>query len=151
MKKILLIIPLLILLSTSAFAQSVPGTLTQQSPTKLDAAGLVSTSATSAATITITPPASQNVYITNVEIANCAGAAAVVAAAVTTISTTNLNGAAWTVGSGVAAGLCQPSPANTSFPLALKSATPGTAVTFVLPAFATNQTLRVSAYYYYAP
>lgn len=141
-----------VLLAVSqVFAQGVPGTLTQQSPTKLDTAGLVSTSATSASTITITPPSSNSVYVTNVEITNCAGGTAVTAAAPTTVTTTNLGGAAWTVGSGVTAGLCQPSPINGPFPMALKSAQPGLAVTLVLPTFATNQTIRVTAYYYFAP
>ena len=152
MKQYLIAVCLVLsVLSGEAFAQSVPGTLIQQSPTRLDAAGMVSTSASSAATITITPPASWNVYFSNIEITNCAGGTAVTAAAPTTVTTTNLNGAAWTVGSGVTAGLCQPSPANSTFPLALKSAAPGTAVTIILPTFVTNQTVRVSAYYYFAP
>ncbi len=124
-------------------------TRTQQDPQRLDAAQMVATSATSAATITITPPAGQSVYITNVEVTNCAGGTAVTAATPTSLTTTNLNGAAWTIGSGVTAGLCQPSPINGPFPLALKSAQPGVAVTFVLPTFATNQTVRVSVYYYF--
>src|SRR4051794_26699404 len=99
-------------------------TRAQQDPQRLDAAQFVQTSATSAATITITP-GSQYVYVTNVEITNCAGGTAVTAATPTTVTTTNLGGAAWTVGSGVTAGLCQPSPINGPFPLALKSSTAG--------------------------
>jgi hypothetical protein len=86
----------------------------QQSATHLDAAQLVATNATSATTTTITPPAGQYVYINNVEITNCAGTV-ITAAAPTTITTTNLGGAAWTLGSGSTAGLCQPSPASGSF------------------------------------
>lgn len=129
-----------------AQAQSIVGT--QQQPTHLDAASTLGTSAASAATITITPPAGQYVYITNVEITNCAGGTAVTAAAPTSVTTTNLGGAAWTVGSGVTAGLCQPSPVNGPLPTALKAAAPGV-VTIVLPTFATNQTVRVSAYGYF--
>lgn len=125
-------------------------TITQQINSHADAAQFVSTSATTATTITITPPAGQSVYVTGVEITNCAGASAVSAAAVTSITTTNLGGASWTLGSGVSAGLCQPSPSAGTFGLPLKSAAPGTAVTIVLPSFATNQTVRVSAYYYFA-
>jgi hypothetical protein len=121
----------------------------QQSSTRLDAATFVSTSASSAATITITPPAGQYVYLTGIDLTNCAGASAVTAAAPTTVTTTNLSGAAWTVGSGSTAGNCQASPTGMSYPLTLKSSTAGTAVTIVLPTFATNQTIRVSAYYYF--
>lgn len=142
----------LLLLSPAAFAQVAPNTApVQQLGTRLDAAQLVSTSATSATTITITPPSGYFVYITGLEITNCAGATAVTAAAVTTVTTTNLSGAAWTLGSGVTAGLCQPQAPNGPFSNPLKSATAGTAVTIVLPTFATNQTIRVSAYYYFAP
>jgi|SRR5581483_2763271 len=142
------------LLAAALYALALAGvavaqTRTQQDPQMLNSAQQVATSATSAATITITPPAGQSVYITNVEVTNCAGSSAVTAAAVTSLTTTNLNGAAWTIGSGATAGLCQPSPINGPFPLALKSAQPGVAVTFVLPTFATNQTVRVSVYYYF--
>ena len=126
-------------------------TATQQSATHADAAQLVQTSATSAATLTLTPPSGQSVYVTGIEITNCAGSSAVTAAAVTSVTTTNLGGAAWTVGSGVAAGLCQPSPSAGTFGIPLKAAAPGTAVTVVLPTFATNQIVRVSVYYYFAP
>lgn len=136
-----------LLLAPSAFAQQA----TQQSPTRLDAAVLVQTSASTGATITITPPAGQFVYITAIDMTNCAGSSAVSAASVTSLTTTNLGGAAWTFGSGVAAGLCQPPPSPGIFATPLKSATAGTAVTLVLPTFATNQTIRVSAYYYFAP
>jgi hypothetical protein len=134
------------LIAAPAFAQQA----TQQSATRADAANLVQTSATSAATITITPPSGQYVYLTGLDITNCAGSSAVSAAAVTTISTTNLGGVAWTIGSGVAAGLCQPAPTG-PFSLPLKSTTAGSAATIVLPTFATNQTIRVNAYYYFAP
>ena len=147
---LLVAMTILLLVPTVAWAQ-VPGTLTQQAPQRLDAVTRVETSVTSAATITLAVSSGQYAYITNVEITNCAGASAVTAAAVTSITTTNLRGATWTVGSGVAAGLCQPSPGNTSFPLGLKSAASGTDVTFVLPTFATNQSIRVSVYYYLAP
>ena len=146
MKKLMMALALA-LLPASALAQTAS---VQQSPTRLDAGQNVATSASSAATITITPPASQFVYLTGLDITNCAGTA-VTAAAPLTISTTNLGGAAWLIGTGSTAGLCQPSPTAGSWPLPLKSATPGTAITFVLPTFTTNQTIRVTAYYYFAP
>ncbi len=135
---------------SSVWAQAV----VQQSASRADAATLAFTSTTSAATITISPPAGQYFWLTGLEITNCAGAAAVVAAAVTTVTTTGIGGGTtpvWTLGSGTTAGACQPSPVNSGFALPLKSNAPGTNVTVVLPAFAANQTLRVSAYGYYSP
>lgn len=122
----------------------------QQSATKLDSAGFVQTNATSATAITITPPAGQYVYITALDIANCAGTA-VTAAAPTSITTTNLGGATWMIGSGSTAGLCQPSPSAGTYANPLKSAAPGTAVTITLPTFVTQQTVRSTVYYYFAP
>lgn len=129
-----------LLLACVLFAQAP--TTTQQSATTLDSATRVDTAVT-ATTITITPPAGQFVYISEIDIQNCAGASAVTAAAVTTVTTTNITGSpAWTVGSGVAAGLC--TNQVITYPKGLKSTTAGTATTFVLPTFATNQTIRVN-------
>jgi hypothetical protein len=137
-------------LAGAALAQTSP-VATQQSATHQDAVGLVATSATSAATLTLGPVGpNQSVYVTNIEITNCAGASAVTAAAPTTITTTNLGGASWTVGSGTTAGACQPSPAQLGGAF-IKSAPQGASATVVLPTFATNQTVRVSVYYYIAP
>lgn len=133
-----------------ALAQNSDGQRVQDSKTHLDAATQFGTSATSAATVTLTPNGGEYVYISTISLSNCAGSAAVTAAAVTTLTTTNLSGSpAWTVGSGVAAGLCQPVIVE-SFPNGFRSQTPGTAVTFVLPTFATNQTLRLNVSWYSA-
>lgn len=133
------------------FAQSQPQPI-QHTPGHADAAQLVGTCVTTGCTITVSPPSGQYAYFTNVEMQNCAGATTVTGASPTTITTTNLGGVAWTVGSGsTAAGQCNsPSPSG-SFAGLLKSATAGTAVVFTLPAFATNQTIRLSVYYYFAP
>jgi len=129
----------------------VPGTLTQQSPSLLDGCTAAANSATSAATITITPPAGQYVYLCGVAIENCAGPAAVAPTNPASITTTNLAGSPrWFVGTGVTAGLCQPS-AGTFWPRTLKSAVAGTAVTFVLPTFAANQVINATVFYYFAP
>lgn len=141
----------LALLPSLAMAQVGQGTQTYWNASRQDAANNVATSATSAATLTLTPAAGQSVYLTGIDIQNCAGASAVVAAGVTSVTSTNLNGLAYTVGSGVTAGLCQPIQAASFGPGGLKAATPGTAVTIVLPTFATNQTVRVNAYWYSAP
>lgn len=132
------------------YAQQVDGQRVQDSKTHLDAATQFGTSATSAATVTLTPNGGEYVYISTISLSNCAGSAAVTAAAVTTLTTTNLSGSpAWTVGSGVAAGLCQPVITEV-FPNGVRSQTPGSAVTFVLPTFATNQTLRLNVSWYSA-
>lgn len=149
MKRIVLF--LLLFLAVSVAKAQVPASV-QAVPTTLLASTGYQTSATSAATITVPGVNGQSIYVTNVEIANCAGAAAVTGAAPTTMSTTNLGGAAFTIGSGsTAAGQCNAPATNGVFANPLKSASPGTAVTFVLPTFATNQTVRVNVWYYYAP
>lgn len=106
---------------------------------------------TSAATITVpAPPDSlQFVYIIGIDITNCAGASAVTAAAPTFITTTNLSGAPqYALGSGVTAGQCTATP-SVAFTNTLRATTAGAAVTFILPTFATNQTVSVNVYYSY--
>lgn len=122
----------------------------QQTATRSDAATNCGSSATSAATITFTPPGNLSVYLTEIDFQNVAGSAAVTAAAPTTVTTTNLTGLpVWTMASGTTAGTNTQS-FSAVYPLGLKSTTPGTAVTVVLPTFATNQTIRVNACVYYA-
>lgn len=108
--------------------------------------------ATSATTLSLAPNIpTDSIYIYEIDIQNCVGASVVTAAAVTTITTTNITGGlAFTVGSGVAAGLCQPLQIFAP-PTGLKAQAPGLPVTIVLPAFATNQTLRVNVAYRSAP
>lgn len=131
--------------------QGVPGTLVQQSPTEMRAATNVSYSRTSAATITITPPGGQFVYITGLDIINCAGTV-VTAAAPTFITTTNISGLPqYMLGSNSTAGLCATSATFIQGTGGLKSATAGTAVTFVFPTFVTQQTASMNIYYYFAP
>ena len=127
-----------------------PGTvpLVQQTATHLDTATLVLSTTTSNNTNTITPPAGQYVYVTGMDIENCASGSNVTAAAQTAITTTNLNGVQWQIGVGPLAGTCAPVPTNVG-PTGLKSQNPGAAVTFVVPTFGTNQTLRLNVYYYF--
>jgi hypothetical protein len=123
----------------------------QQVPAEVRSAVQVQHSHTSAATLTL-PANGQFIYITGIDISDCAGGTAVTAAAPTYITTTNISGAPqWQIGSGVTAGLCTSTPAAvaTSFPL--KSQAAGTNVTVVLPTFATNQTVSVNVYYYTWP
>jgi len=152
---------LLLVTPTLAFAQAQsgpvpPGALGTVVGTveRADAAKLVGHSHSSAATITLTAGSAgtntQSIYITGIDISNCQGSA-VTAAAPTYITTTGINGAPqYQVGSGPAtAGTCTPTSVI-QFAAPLKSATPGTNVTFVLPTFITNQTVSVNVYYYLA-
>ncbi len=132
-------------------AQGIPGTLVQQTPTRLDSATQSASSATSAATLTLTPNGGEYVYIYAVDVANCAGASNVVAAAPTTITTTNISGSlSFTLGSGTTAGQCTQFEAI-AYPTGLKSQTSGVATTFILPTFATNQTVRLNVIWRSAP
>src|SRR5579864_485951 len=116
-----------------------------------DAANLVQHSHTTGATITLTAgsagTSTQSIYITGIDISNCQGSA-VTAAAPTYITTTGINGAPqYQIGSGPAtAGTCS-ATSSVQFTAPLKSATPGTNVTFVLPSFITNQVVSVNVYY----
>jgi hypothetical protein len=152
MKRWILSLALLALItSASGHAQQVqPATAVQQTATHADTATQVTTSATSAATLTLTPNSGESVYLHTVDISNCAGTSAA-AAAVTTITTTNITGSpAWTMGSGATAGNCTQA-FSIQYPFGVKSATPGTAVTFVLPTFATQQTIRLNVSWRSAP
>lgn len=152
------IVTLVLGCATQAFAQAQagpvpPGALgTVVLPVeRSDAATNVQHSHTTGATITLPAGAAgtntQTIYITGLDISNCQGTA-VTAAAPTYITTTGLNGAPqYQVGSGPAtAGTCTPTSVL-NFTAPLKSATPGTNVTFVLPAFVTNQVVSVNVYY----
>ena len=142
---------LVLALSVSVFTQPTnPAALVQQSRTVLEAATTVSSSVTSAATITLVPDSGQSVYIAQIDFSNCAGASAVTAAGPTTVTTTNLYAAAWQMGSGVTAGLCTQS-FSVSYPQGLKAQTVNLPVTIILPTFATNQTIRVSVAWRSAP
>ena len=134
-----------------ASVSTAGGVKSEISATRQDAATSAGYSRTTGATITLTPTSGQFVYITGIDISNCAGAAAVVPAAPTYITTTNLTGAPqYQAGTGLAttgAGTCQP-PIAVSFSSPLKATVITTSVTFVLPTFATNQTISVNVYWY---
>jgi hypothetical protein len=150
MKPAFKILLLAAFVAAGAFAQSYTQALPtiQQASQRLDAATIAGTSAASGGTITITVPGNLYFYLTGIDITNCAGATAVSAAAVTTVTVTGLAGSPiWTVGSGTTAGACQPT-ISPVFSAPMKSATPGTNVVFTLPTFATNQTIRVNVYGY---
>lgn len=143
------------LLATVAHAQSVTqpaATPVYTTGSRLDVTTNFATSATSAATITITPPSGQFVYITAIEIMNCAGTT-VTAAAPLSVTTTGFGGGTtpvWTVGTAGTAGMCNPA-VTSSYYIPVKSNTAGAAITFVLPTFTTNQVVRVNVWSYNQP
>lgn len=158
MKQIILAL-ILVLAPRAAFAQNAqvgpapPGATSVVLPVERpDAATNVQHSHSSAATITLSAGAvggpSQSIYIVGIDISNCQGASAVAAANPTYITTTGVNGSPqYQIGSGaVAAGACAPTQ-TISFSAPIKSASPGTNVTFVMPSFITNQTVSVNVYY----
>lgn len=152
MKKALIVVGAVLAIAVLLLAQTgVPGTLIQASPTHMDAATNVQHSHTSAATITLTASGSQSIYITALDITNCAGTT-VTAATPLFITTTGLTGAPqYMVGTNGTAGMCNPSSMLAFGGQPLKSQTPGTNVTLVLPTFTTQQTISVNVYYYLAP
>lgn len=148
MKKFLPTLILAAALAATLYAQQA--TIIQQVPAHLDAATTVSTAVTTGATITLTPNGGETVYIYQVDIENCAGTA-VTPAGQTNVTTTNLTGSPiWQIASGSTTGACA-QMMSIAYPTGLKATAPGTAVTFVLPAFATNQTVRVNVAWRSAP
>lgn len=152
MKKFVFAFVLFGLAAAAVIAQQAqPATVVQHVQTRLDSATRVDTNVTSASTTTLTPNAGESVYVEEVDVHSCAGGSAVTAAAPTTVTTTNLVGSpAFTVASGATAGVCTQTLV-VQYPFLLKSQTPGTAVTFVMPTFATNQTVRLNVAWRSAP
>lgn len=125
-------------------------TRVQHSSQHLDWAQAAGHSHTTAATITLTPGTGQYVYVTGLDISNCEGSTTVTVANPTYITTTNLTGSPqYQIGSGpgTAPGVCSPA-SSFAFSTPLRSTTAGTAVTFILPTFITNQTVSVNVYFY---
>jgi hypothetical protein len=146
------VLTLLLAGAAAVVAQDYSATLVRQAPSTNVVATNFATNATSNTTLTVTVPSGQYMYITAIEITNCAGAA-VTGAAPLSITSTNLGGGitpAWTIGTTSTAGICNPAPTNAYY-IPIKSNAPGTNVTFVLPTFTANQIIRFSVWYYLAP
>lgn len=129
--------------------QAQPAQTVQQTATRADAASTCASSATTSGVLTFTPPGNQFFYLTEMDVQNVAGASAVTAAAPTTLVTANISGTpTWSLASGTTAGTNTQS-FSVAYPTGLKSITPASAVTITLPAFATNQVVRVNACGYF--
>lgn len=148
MRKFLLSLALLPMLAGLAFGQAS----VQQAPTRLDAATAVAVTGTAVNnqyTATITVPAGQYAYITAISFDVCTNGTGTAANQVT-FTSTNLSGSpVWPFSVAATASICQ--HWQDTIPGGLKSSAPGTNVTVVTPAAATNNSYTVRLYYYLAP
>lgn len=148
MRKILLSLFALALSSSLVFGDAG----VQQNPTHLDAAtgvAVTGTAVNNQYTATITVPAGQYAYITALSFDVCTNGTGTGANQVT-FTTTNLTGSpVYPFSVAATASICQ--HWQDIIPNGLKSSAPGTNVTIVTPAAATNNSYTVRAYYYLAP
>lgn len=147
-RQLLLNVWLFVALAVFAYAQQ-PSTPVQQVSARLDAAAQVSTIATSNTTLTLTPNGGERVVISEIDISNCGNATGATPAAQTNITTTNLAGSPiWQMSSGSASATLGPGGCfqafSINYPNGLVANAVGTAVTFVIPTFAANQTIRLN-------
>jgi len=101
-------------------------------------------------TATATPQAGQYVYVTAMFMGACEDATG---GAVSNVNwtTTNLEGATFPFSMASAASTCSQLPGLLSFPVPLKSAAPGTAVTLVSPTAATHTGYASEIFWYSSP
>jgi hypothetical protein len=155
-----LYLPALFLLALAglAWSQQFIAPPVQQSATRADAATVMCTITSSGAaapavntqtTATCTPPAGQFVYITGISFDVCTNGTGT---AVNQVNWTSTNLTGTPVDSfsiAATASICQ--HWSEPFALPLKSTVAGTAVTFVSPAAAANNSYVARVYAYYAP
>lgn len=157
MKKLLGVLLVVFAVCFAATAQqSVPGATPVQQVQPLYTCNQTQTAtgaANTAVTITLTPPAGQSVYICSVHIVEVANGAVTGAAGPAPIfTTTNLqnNLVWWGDNSSLTTGQ-QKIVVDDVFPLLLKSATQGTAVTIVTSAGQATQSVRLDVTALFAP
>jgi hypothetical protein len=129
-------------------SQSAP---VQQAPTVLTACTTANATAAvnSTATLTLTPPNGQYVYLCGLDITISFDATGGTASTNVSFTSTNLGGFAWKmswVGT-ASTTITQPFPFNNG---AIKSVSPGTAITIVSPAANLHGAYNINAYYYFA-
>lgn len=152
---LLLFASLALLGPPDSFGQSVT---VQQSPSMLTACAQVATAnGTAQQTITITPSAGMYFYLCGLDLQYCASGTAATATQNVYTTTTGFQGTPkWQLSVSNTASVCFPTgnngaPQTFQFPLPLKSANAGTAVTFVSPAAITNVTFNMNVYGFFAP
>jgi hypothetical protein len=143
-----------LLMAVVLYSQQGPiGTPVQQSPTMLNAATKVAdcnVAVNTTCTATATPAGSNYVYVTAIDMAICGDATGTVQSNVTW-TTTNLTGApiAWAYSTAINPNACIYKVIT--YNPAVKSTTPGTAVTLVSPAVALHTAYNANIYWYEAP
>lgn len=134
-------------------AQSGPSAV-QQTATMLNAATKVAVgqaSAGSQSTATMAPSGSNYVYITGIDLEDCATGSAPAAQNNVNFTSTNLTGAPlWQISLAASANTCTPVKYMT-FATPLKSTTPGVSTTIVGPAGLANTQQTITVYWYEAP
>lgn len=141
----------------AALAQAQVAPSVQQASTRSDAAtlvGAITSSGTALAvntqtTSTLTCPSGQYCYITGITFEVCTNGTGSAQNQVTFTSTGISNTPSFEYSIAATASICQ--RWNEVFGAPLKSLAPGTNVTFVSPAAATNNSYNIRAYYYTAP
>jgi hypothetical protein len=152
MKKIIGLVLGLMLYVSSVWAQSVPGTLIQQSPTRLDSPSncqTVTAAAAAAATLTITPTGGNSVYVSLIEVTNYASVTETGNVAPNLVTITGLQSSPiLTMATALLVGAVD--RIILPFGIPVKSVAAGTNVVITSPAFA-GAIFRINACYYFAP
>lgn len=128
-------------------------TIVQQSTNDLTACATLGTAnGTAQQTVTITPPAGQYVYVCGIDFQYCAsGSAPTATNNVLTTTTGFASNPKWGLSVPVTVNVCYASGGPFYWPIPLKSANPGTAITVVSPAAITNVTFNINVTGYFAP
>jgi hypothetical protein len=144
--------PLLLVFYALSFAhaQVAPPASIQASPQHLDSVDSITVANASATTYTLNPGSGQYVYLDWVNVSNCDSATVITPAAPTSITTSNMQGLTYQIGSGSAtAGTCAQQFTET-WPNGFKASAPGN-VTVVMPTFVANQTVTLKIGWSSAP
>lgn len=144
LKNAVLIVLGLVACVTLAWAQSA----VQQTSTMLNAVAAANYNGTAQGTITLTPPPSWYVYVTDLDAQHCASGTAGAAGTPVFITSTNLPNLP-RIGTDTLVPIATCIFRNVHFAQPLKSAAAGTAVTVVTPAAETNVTYNLNVYYYF--
>lgn len=151
MKRLFTTLAFLVFAVPALAQQGVPGQIVQQSATDMQACTSVNANGAvnATATVTITPPNGQSVYLCGLDISISADATGGTTATNLSFTSTNIGGWQWKFSwaGTVSTNLIQ----IFNFVRPIKSTTPGTAVTIVSPAAGLHNAYNINAYYYFAP
>jgi len=155
MRKFLAFLAILAALALGQAHNAAAQALVQQSPTHVDAGNLTAVgtnwnTVNTQSTATATAPGGQYVYVTALYMGACQDGTGV-AAANLNFTTTNLGGAEFAYSTALSANACPNEPGLVNFPVPLKAAQAGTAVTLVSPAAQSHIGFATEIFYYTAP